>query len=362
MKQLGIIAILCGLVTTPIWSQNESWEARKQITGYVATEFNYLNNVEGLEKNYGLALTEAGLLINYQPIQKLTLKAVAVYRPGLTVDQVLNELNAEYKVADYFKVKVGRFLTPLSPINTYYYAPVNVSATLPLITNLHEAYPMTIDAVSFNGSVGNDLKFGYNVFAGGYYNTINNETGALGFFGTESDYFYTLEGNNPYELDFTALNATLNFGYGLHAQLSYKDMITLGYNYTTEDAETVDVYVKAYDMTIPEEMKKNIQGLNFEFKYNTFKVSAEWWKNDISFADVTYDNSDKFVVVSNTFGKFTPYARYESHRSFNIDINRYTAGINFKPIFETTFKLEYLMYDYKSYDIDGVVATAIYSF
>ncbi len=92
------------------------------------------------------------------------------------------------------------------------------------------------------------------------------------------------------------------------------------------------------------------------------KILCELWNNDISFNDFKYDNSDKFVIVSNTFGKFTPYARYEEHKAFDVSIKHYTAGINFKPIFETTFKLEYLMYDYKSYDINGVVATAIYSF
>ncbi len=157
-------------------------------------------------------------------------------------------------------MKVGRFLSPLSPINTFYYAPVNISATLPMITNLHEAYPMTMDALSFNGVVGNDLKFGYNIFAGGYHNTINTETGALGFFGTESDYYYALS-DGPYDLDFDALNSTLNFGYGVHAQLSFKDMVTLGYNYTTVDPENVDVYVKAYDATWTTKMKKTLVAL-----------------------------------------------------------------------------------------------------
>ncbi len=361
MKKLGITALLLGLSIATLWAQDDVWEARKQITGYVATEFNYLDNIEGHSKDYGMALTEAGLLVNYQPLQKLTLKAVAVYRPGLTVDQVLNELNAEYKIDDYLKIKVGRFLTPLSPINTYYYAPVNVSATLPMITNLHEAYPMTMDAVSFNGSVGNDLKFGYNAFAGGYHNTINNKTGALGFFGTESNYFYGL-GEAAYSLDFDAMNSSLNFAYGLHAQLSYKDILTVGYNIIKEDPQDIDLFVNELGSAIPVEMNANINGINIAFKYKTLQVIGELWNNDVSFATEERNISDKFVIISNTFGKFTPYTRYEAHKMFGTDIKRYTAGVNFKPIFETTFKLEYLFYDYQSYDINGIVATAIYSF
>ncbi len=362
MKKIGVLTIIWGIAISTILGQDNSWETKKQVTGYIATEFNYLDNVEGLDKNYGISLTEAGFLVNYQPIQNLTIKGVAVYRPGLEIDQVLNELNAEYKITDYLNAKVGRFLTPLSPVNTFYYAPVNISATLPMITNLHEAYPMTMDAVSFNGFVGNNLKLGYNAFAGGYHNTINTETGALGFFGTESDYFYTIDGTEMYSLDYNALNSTLNFGYGLHTQLSYNDIVTLGYNIISMDPQTVDVYVNSLQLTVPTQLGAKISGVNFELKYNTLKILGEIWNNNISFGDNDYNNTDKFIIISNTFGRFTPYVRYESHNMFNVSIERYTAGVNFKPIFETTFKLEYLMYDYKSYDVNGIVATAIYSF
>ncbi len=45
MKKFGILTLICFFTTLTVWGQDEVWEAKKQITGYIATEFNYLNNV-----------------------------------------------------------------------------------------------------------------------------------------------------------------------------------------------------------------------------------------------------------------------------------------------------------------------------
>ena len=91
---------------------------------------------------------------------------------------MLNEANIQYKVGEKAGIKVGRFLTPLSPMNTYYYAPVNSSATLPVLVSNHEFFPLNMDAVSYNGNIGENFKISYELFAGGYRNTTWMKTGA----------------------------------------------------------------------------------------------------------------------------------------------------------------------------------------
>ena len=60
--------------------------------------------------------------------------------------------------------------------------------------------------------------------------------------------------------------------------------------------------------------------------------------------------------------KVTPYARFEAQTTNDIDFNRYTVGMTYKPMFETTFKLEYLHYEHDVQNIDGIVLAFIYSF
>nr|WP_321454004.1 hypothetical protein [uncultured Carboxylicivirga sp.] len=360
MKRLEILTVILIMTITSVLGQEEAWEVRKQMTGYVATEFNYFDNLKGYDKDIAASVAEAGLLFNYQPLRNLTFKAVAVYRPNVNIDQLINEINAEYKVNNYLNVKVGRFLTPLSPINTFYYAPVNVSATLPLITNLHQVFPLNMDALSLNGSIGNDFKFGYDVFAGGYRNSVNMKSGAMGFFGTESDYFENLN-ETQFSVDYDSFNSSLNFGGGGHIQASYKDVITLGFNMFKGQKEAISITLPQMGQ-FPSELQKEVWGVNFNFKHNNLNVVAEWWDNDMTIMDQTYDTSDALVIVSNTFNKVTPYIRYENHDAFDSNIERYAGGINYKPIFETTLKLEYLHYDYHDYDLNGVVLAVIYSF
>ncbi|MCW3787298.1 hypothetical protein [Plebeiibacterium sediminum] len=361
MKKFGILTVIFIMTMVSVWGQEDTWEVRKHITGYVATEFNYFDNLKGYDKNIGVSVAEAGFLFNYQPIKDLKFKVVAVYRPNSSVDQLINEINAEYKVNNFLNVKAGRFLTPLSPINTFYYAPVNVSATLPLITNLHQVFPLNMDAISLNGSIGNDFKFGYDLFAGGYRNSVNMKSGAMGFYGTEADYFENLE-ETSFTVDYESFNTSLNFGGGGHIQASYKDMITVGFNVFKGQKENINIMLPQIGQMFPEKLQKDVYGFNFNFKHNSLNVVAEWWDNDMTIMGETYDTSDGFVIVSNTFNKLTPYVRYEQHTAFGSDIIRYAAGVNYKPIFETTLKLEYLHYDYNDYDLNGLVASVIYSF
>ena len=74
------------------------------------------------------------------------------------------------------------------------------------------------------------------------------------------------------------------------------------------------------------------------------------------------DLEGSFIEVSHRINKFTPYVRYEDQLTDDIEYSRFTAGINYKPSFERTLKLEYLMYDHTSGTVNGFVGTLIYSF
>lgn len=351
-----------------VWGQEAEWEPQSKITGYLAAEADYFPNIHNGERNYGMILSEAGILASYDCTQRLTIKGVFVYRPDLTIDQMVNEANAQWKANDYLNIKVGRFLSPLSPMNTYYYAPVNNSATLPMIISHHEFFPLNMDAVSFNGKVGNDLLFDYDVFAGGYKNSLWLKTGALGFFGTEDQYF---SDGSLGSINSTSINSSMSFGGGAHVGIKWHDYITLGLNtmLSAPGEMPASLPTPAGTMDIMLDVDRFAYGLNFKAKYNTLQLLGEVWYTDIDFSNADYNISSSqlvkgtFVELSNSFGKLTPYARYEYHNGLGLNYNRYTTGLNLRPGFETCFKLEYMFYDQKeSSDLNGFVASVIYSF
>lgn len=386
--KLALMASLAALTCSVFGQEESEWEPQKNITGYVAVEGDYFKNLKNYDRNYGTSLSEAGILGSYQPTKNLTIKAVFVYRPSLSIDQMLNEANAEYKVNNYLNIKAGRFLTPLSSTNTFYYAPVNISATLPMITSFHETFPLNMDAVSFNGKIGETWKFGYDIFGGGYRNSLYLTSGALGFFGSENQYFQEVSNASYSTVNTSTLNTSLSFGGGGHVECSYLDWATIGVNVFKSAKENMTIngmQLSTSASTTPGDVqslqmqrdtsissKKFVLGTNLKFRIYTVQIIGEYWNNNLTLGGNKYKNNGAFVTLSNTFGKFTPYARFEylktpyTHlgetNTSGITYNRYTAGLNYKPTFETTFKLEYMYYKYKTQDLGGIVASVIYSF
>jgi len=362
LQLIFVFAIITGTVSA---QENVEWEPQTNITGYLATQFEYFDGLKYFNREYGIALTEAGILASYKPLEKLEIKTVFVYRPNFSIDQMINEVNAEYSFGDFLKVKGGRFLTPLSPMNTYYYSPVNNSATLPMIITSHEFFPLNMNGISANGSFGDDFKIGYDAFLGGFYNTLWLQTGAVGLFGSENSYFAAVMNGDSSIIFGSDANEDLQIGGGGHLTASYKDNIAVGFG-IFNSAETMENTQEGTYWYFD----KLSYGANLKLKFNTLKLIGEYWQTTVSFsfAGGTFESKYKggFAELSNNFGKITPYVRYE-YRSVpvfpdDIDYSRYTVGINYKPIFETTIKLEYLYYKYQELDQSGLVATLIYSF
>jgi len=364
------------------------WEPQTNITGYISTEFNYFDELKGYDQNYAAAVAEAGILVTYQPSSNFTLKSVFVYRPGYEFDLMLNEAFGELKMSDALKFKVGRFLIPLSPMNTYYYAPVNTSATLPMIVTNNENFPLNIDGVSINGSIGDTFKIKYDAFAGGYTNSTWKPSGALGFFGREVPY-YKDRINSQNTID-DSYNGTYNLGIGGKISVSYGTYVEVGAGVFQPKKEDLPISVRlpqnalypgspATTIVAPTEFERPTWGLNGKIQYGNTTINAEYWTGDVKTGVIAYDfmgNGTKttlsaagdvdlkgiFVQASQRFDQITPYVRYEYQHTNDIKYKRYSAGINYKPSFTRTVKLEYMLYDHESGNINGVVATLIYSF
>ena len=370
IKNTFLVVLLMAFGTTVAFGQGY-WDPQTNITGYVSTEFNYFENLNGYENNYGTDVSEAGFLITYMPKENLTLKGVFVYRPGFQFDQMLNEAYGELTVNPALKVRAGRFLLPLSPMNTYYYSPVNTSATLPIVVSNHEFFPLNGDGFSVNGSYGDDFKVNYDVFAMGFRNTLWLKTGPVGFFGNEVGYFSAQE-QSPIVID-ESFNNTYNVGAGGTVGLAYKNYVTAGFSLFKQKDSTIPIGVTlpagALFAGSPEtyivndlDQEKLTYGTNLKLQYGNTTVAGEFWNGDLLVGgdDVTLKGS--FVVISHKINKFTPYARFEQQETASVDYDRITAGLNFKPVYEATIKMEYLHYIQDSGNVDGFVASLIYSF
>lgn len=364
------------------------WEPFTNLTGYISTEFNYLDNLEDYNINYGTSVAEAGILVTYQPSLNFSIKSVFVYRPGYDFDLMLNEAFGELKTSEAVKFKVGRFLTPLSPMNTYYYAPVKTSATLPIIITNNENFPLNIDGVSINGSVGDNFKIKYDLFGGGYINSTWKRSGAIGFLGQEVPYY-----KNQINSQFTigeSYNGSYNIGVGGKVSVAYQDYLEVGAGFFSPKKETMPIEIRlpanalgagspAMNITSPTGIKRPTWGYNAKLKYGNTEVNAEYWTGNIQLDAITYDFTGsgtptilsaadevelegRFIQLSQRINRFIPYIRYEFQHTSDAKYKRYSAGLNFKPSFTRTVKLEYMRYDHESGNINGVVASLIYSF
>ncbi|MGQ1948680.1 hypothetical protein ACT3CD_16435 [Geofilum sp. OHC36d9] len=358
-KQLLLLMAVLAFGGIQINAQDQ-WEPQTKISGYISTEFNYFNELDDYDKEYGVALSEAGILASYQPTKVVSLKMVFVYRPDYSIDQMINEANIQYRLSRNLNFKAGRFLTPLSPMNTYYYAPVNISATLPVLISNHEFFPLNMDAVSLNGKFGDDVNMSYDVFAGGYNNSMWLNTGAVGFFGNEVSYYGELL-HSPFTVD-DSYKATRNLAAGGNIRFAYQDYINVGLGVFNSKKEKVPAKVIGNSTVLLFDSERFSYGLDAKFTYNNTQLTGAIWNSDLTINDIYIDHKGAFIELNHALGKVTPYVRYEDQTSFYVEFQRYTGGLMYKPNFETTVKCEYLHYEQEVQNLDGFVASLIYSF
>jgi hypothetical protein len=374
MRVKLLITAIFVSISLGLFAQDEQWEAQKHITGYVSTQAEYINNLKIFERNYGVALGEAGLLCTYQPLQKLIFKTTFVYRPGLLFDQMLNDAYGEWRFNDRIGTKIGRFLTPLSPVNLAQYAPMNIAASLPMLVTHHNMYPMHIDGLSLSGSTGDNIKFSYNIFGGGYFDAGYLSFDPIGYSGKEILYTEAMETGEKVDFDVKTADMALFGALGAHIDFDFNDIIHIGFN---SFFGGTDKYVNPFDSvsvamaegTNIGKGTKHAFGLDAKLKIANFQFSGEHWIGNLSAVNEPSENiSGGFYELNGKFGNFTPYIQYERHLMYDLHYSRYVGGLNLKPSFETTFKLEYFHFvfdgndDLGKYQMDGVMASFIYSF
>ena len=369
--RIKIILICIFFSYMTVICQSDKWEPQKQVTGYLSFEGNFFNNLKFFDRDYAVSMPESGILINYQPLKKLNFTGIFIYRPTFELRNMVSEISAEWTENRFLKIKAGHQLTPLSPINTSFYAPVNMGIVMPMIVSIHDYYPTNMEALSVSGSVGNKLRISYCVMGGGYFASFMLRNGAMNFFGVEDYYFRALDNDTIIE-DFSSYfnSDDLHYGFGGHLRFSYEDYAMIGLNafraeeilYWTASSLGIPIVIYAY---------KQAYGINFNFQYNTVKLIGEAWIVTIHDQDNFNlgDRNGLFVELSNSFGNFTPYFKYElRHVQKNpyaggqviTDFTRYIAGLNYKPNFEITLKLEYFAYN--KYQLNGILMAVNFAF
>ena len=194
MKRIILIILIIGTVQIAKAQETEEWKTKTFVTGYFALNGEYIHNFTVFEEikgtNYGLNIAEASILTSIQPLEKIKINSVITYKPRLNIDGIIVELNGEWTYSDAFIVKAGRFLLPLHPANSQYYAPMNVGAALPIFVTNHTLFPLNMNGINLNGKMplNDNLSLCYS-FAGGQYAKMRStEAGILGFFGRDGVY------------------------------------------------------------------------------------------------------------------------------------------------------------------------------
>jgi hypothetical protein len=335
---------------------------KTHITGYINavaewTDAEYIDqaifNPTGFMKDYAIGLSEFGLLATFKPNEKLEFKSTLVYTHfTFHVSQIFVEAYGKYSFSDMLQIGAGRFLTPLSPVNLYFYAPLNPSGVVPMLVSHHFMFPQSISGFQVQGETDFGLlKFGYAGSIGSYPYINHFEAGVLGLQAQEDAY----SGLGYYDTSKDKINNYL-CGTG-RAYSVINDAITLGANLFVGDAqqvENVNGGFKYYPSS------KYTYGVDLHLDYYPFKVNAEYWAGE----QKTTEEGDKQLLADGLNDKrlnsytgyygeiiynhdvFKPFVRYDYIKDITIhDVGfpatTITAGIAIRPIFETLIKLEY---------------------
>ena len=374
MKKLILIFVLIIGIAQIINAQEaEEWKTQTFVTGYFALNGEYVGlpvfeEVKG--QNFGVGIAEASILSTIRPLEKLKISSVLTYKPRLNIDGIIVELSGEWTFSELLKIKIGRFLLPLHPANTQYYAPMNFSVALPIIVTNRALFPININGINLNGNIplNDNLSIDYN-FSGGQYTKLSRvEAGILGFSGRDGVYF-----NSDVQIIRAMITKLENsqtkefpnyFGAGGKLGLKISDIANfeIAAFYGAEE-----ISMQANPTTvIKTDLEFLTYGANFIVDYNNLHIKASAWFGketpDDAVNFVTYNNKFYYSEIAYKIGNISPFLKFEDIQARK-NFTRMTAGINYRPFFETTFKVEYHRYlqDYVA-NFDVLMFSAIYSF
>jgi len=343
----------------------EDLKTKTHITGYVNTLLEYSDLDNGFEdsKDPGIGLSEAAFLVSHKPIEKLELKGTFVYTHAMRdVQALFVEAYGIYTLHDALRVGAGKFLTPLSPVNQYFYAPSNVAATLPMLVSHHIMLPQSMTGFQISGEYGKMLKVGYNGTLGLRGSYAAPEMGMIGLQGREGYaaliWRETYKPPTEYRPAWTA-----------RTFVNYNDIFNLGFNYYHSSKAGLPYQLldlTTGELTISTEDSKLMSyGVDLQVNYRDLKFSSEFWHGDIATTDLDKQISiplkGYYGELSYQVGTITPFVRYDYSNdqmgslflSFpdtklfdsRFAVSAISGGINYRPIYEIMLKLEYRYLD-----------------
>lgn len=350
-------------------AQND-WKPQTHFTGYINSVAEYSGHQDtsaiGLAnpRHAGIGLAQVGFLASYKPLEKLEIKSTLVYSPWVrSWHDVVVESYGLYSFNNQLKVGAGKFLTPLSPSNLYFYAPLNPSGVLPNVVSHHMFFPQSISGFQVAGELGEDLKAKYNATYGNYYITDHLEGGVLGIQGQEE----IVPFSGHYEVYSTSRPESYLGGSG-RLSLEYTELMKLGLNLFDGTESNLVVLDPATGGPASFEQAKQISyGVDFHLNVKDIQLNAEYWYANIHTTKsvpeykLNYTGYYGELIYNGTILK--PWARYEYIEDakaifadgslVDLPAVTYSAGLAYRPIYETIFKLEYrkiLVKDYEKTD------------
>lgn len=365
----------------------QDWTPKAQVTGYVnaMAEWTDLSSMEEAGKEVGVGLAEAGFLASYRPIEKLELKTTLVYTHNMaTFQDMLVEAYGKYSFNRGFEVSAGKFLTPLSPGNVYFFAPVNPSGIQPMLISHHFLTPQSISGLQLSGNFGEDFKAGYNLTYG-YYTTLSHiKQGIIGLIGSED------QNTSIYGVHMENEKQNYDLGGSARVHATYKDFVSVGLNYFQGTRATQEFgYVSLADMSLTltnEASRKHSYGVDFHLDYNgMIKFNGEYWQGTnttmaaypqpssslttgelLSYKEepVQAELKGYYGEVIFSYGWFSPYVRYEYSEDYkvfgnltmpqpdgsnvvfdtgmaDVKLTSIGAGMAIRPLYEVMLKLDY---------------------
>lgn len=368
MRNFNLLTIvfLC-FMSLSIFGQDK-WEPQTFVTGYVNTiaEHTDLKAWKDAKTNTGIGLSEVGFLASYKPLEKLELKTTLVYKHKVPDFQsMLVEAYGQYTLNRGLKIGAGKFLTPLSPVNVYFYAPLNPSGINPMIVSHHTLQPQSISGFQLSGAFGSDFEAGYNVTYGNYTTKAHILSGIIGLIGNEDGGSLTAgdieNENQDYELGGSArLYAKYGFA-SLGLNLFEGSRATLAYVELLYDENGVPTGERAVTRA---PSKKRSFGVDAHLNFNDkLKINGEYWtgyNRTTDFTnnfDVNYEGYYGEAVYQ--AGIFSPFVRYEYVNDYvalffpaspstgaeaseaGVSIQSFGGGLAIRPIYELLVKLDY---------------------
>ncbi len=374
MKTKRIFIIVGAIFFSVVSFAQEDWKPRIHFTGYLNSVVEYSDHADEsavklpAEKHWGIGLAQVGFLATYKPLEKIEIKTTIVYSPWVrSWHDVLIEAYGKYRFNEKFNIGAGKFLTPLSPSNLSFYAPLNTSGVLPMVVSHHMFFPQSISGFQVAGAFGDDFKIDYNATYGNYYITDHIESGVLGIQGQEElwpfqGHYEVYEGNKPESY----------LGGSGRLAFNYQDFVNLGLNiFEGTESNLVVLDPATSEPSSFEPARQTSFGVDLHVNVKKIKLNTEYWMANAvttkSATEYKMDYEGYYAELIYDGGQLKPWIRYEyiedaqavyTNGDFvNIPIVSYSGGIAYRPIYETIFKLEYRRVLIEDYQDTGLPST-----